>query len=62
MKIRATFDAIKDLLNYGQELSTSEKNLLCTGAKALYLGGGWWSITGYAQDKRDVLSIKKMLT
>jgi len=28
--------------------------LLTTGAKAYYLGGGWWRISGYAPNGEDI--------
>ena len=56
MKMHAPIKAVKLVLDYGHELSLvmNEKNLLFTGAKIAYLGGGWWEITGYAQDKKDI--------
>jgi len=33
--------------------------LMCTGAKARYLGGGWWNLFGYHPNKED---IKRIIT
>ena len=56
VKKRLSFQQAKCLLSKGTTLNTSigVENLLATGAKLYYLGGGWWRITGYAYDGRDV--------
>lgn len=61
--MQAPIKAVKHVLDYGHELSLvmNEKNLLFTGAKIAYLGGGWWEITGYAQDKRDIAAAVMVL-
>ena len=35
--------------------------LLTTGAKAYYLGGGWWRLSGYAADGSDIKRIYQSL-
>ena len=44
-----------------QELQMKGSNMLFTGAKSFYLGGGWWTIAGYAQDGRDVQQVLDFL-
>lgn len=45
MKVRMSFELMNGLLDSCQELETTGKqNLLYTGNKAKYLGGGWWFI------------------
>lgn len=38
---------------------SGDANLLFSGAKARYVGGGWWSITGYSN--HDVVDVVSML-
>lgn len=59
--IRTTFAAINSILEgtvkgFDQELNTNigEANLVFTGAKAYYRGGGWWAISGYSSSGEDV--------
>ena len=54
--IRTTFDNMRRVIPEYSELSTNreDSNLLITGAKGYYLGGGWWRISGYSQNGRDV--------
>jgi len=35
--------------------------LLNSGAKAYYLGGGWWKLSGYTQDGSDVKRVYRTL-
>jgi hypothetical protein len=35
--------------------------LTFTGSKANYHGGGWWSFSGYSQDKSDVTLVLERL-
>lgn len=43
---------------YSQELiKDGSENLLFSGAKGYYLGGGWWRISGYSSnDVSDVIN------
>lgn len=54
--IRTTFDNIcRAIPEYSNlVVSRNDANLLFTGAKAYYLGGGWWRISGYSWDGGDV--------
>jgi hypothetical protein len=54
--IRTTFKNIcKALPEYSNlTVSIGDSNLLITGAKAYYRGGGWWAISGYSWDGKDV--------
>jgi hypothetical protein len=54
--IRTTFDNISKVMPDYSEMVIGkyESNLLITGAKAYYRGGGWWVISGYAADGMDV--------
>lgn len=55
VKVRGSFSWAQRCLWNGTELATTgSENLLATGAKIYYLGGGWWRICGYAYDGRDV--------
>ena len=56
VKKRLSFQQAKSLLWRGTTLNTSigVENLLATGAKLYYIGGGWWRICGYAYDGKDV--------
>ena len=54
-KVRGSFAWAHSCLWAGTKLNTSgAENLLSTGAKLYYLGGGWWRICGYAYDGKDV--------
>ena len=60
--IRATKAEIQSVLwSYDQELQMKGENLLFSGAKAYYRGGGWWRISGYAQDGFDVERVLRAL-
>lgn len=56
LKVQWSFAKARGSLGMGQELSTERgrENLLATGAKLKYQGGGRWMIYGYAYDGRDV--------
>lgn len=60
VKIQASRGAINsvsagsDVLDTTKKLERHTPILLTTGAKAYYLGGGWWRISGYAQSELDV--------
>lgn len=55
VKVRGSFTWAQSCLWDGTKLDTAgAENLLATGAKLYYLGGGWWRICGYAYDGRDV--------
>ena len=55
VKVQWTFDRAKECLAWGCTLRTDgQENLLETGAKLKYIGGGWWYLCGYAHDGRDV--------
>lgn len=52
------FKDVKKLLTKGGTLYTNGlENLLHTGAKAIYLGGGWWRICGYAYNGNDIKNL-----
>ena len=58
VRLQASDWEISGVLSYGQPLEKSGEALLLTsGAKAYYVGGGWWRIIGYAQDGHDVKNI-----
>jgi len=53
---RTSFNAVKACIK-DDELNTStvdgdDKNLLYTGGKAKYIGGGWWKFTSYCMESR----------
>ena len=50
----------KDLIN--APITQGKEMLLKTGAKGYYLGGGWWLVSGYSQDGKDVDNIINELT
>ena len=55
VKVRWSYAQATKSLWRGTTLNTTgAENLLATGAKLYYLGGGWWRICGYAYDGKDV--------
>lgn len=55
VKVQWTFSKAQSCLWDSTTLvTTGAENLLATGAKLYYIGGGWWRICGYAYDGRDV--------
>ena len=61
--IRTTIAKICKVIPTYSEISINknDSNLLITGAKAYYRGGGWWIISGYSQDGMDVTKIIDIL-
>lgn len=67
--VKCTFSAMQSVLDIScrdnkietDDMFTDAPNLLLTGAKAYFSGGGWWRISGYAWDGRDVKPLIKML-
>ena len=54
-KIRVSFTKAQTYLWDGCKLRTDgSENLLATGAKLKYLGGGWWMLWGYHYAGKDV--------
>ncbi len=56
---RTSFNAVKACIK-DNKLNTStvngeDNNLLYTGGKAKYLGGGWWKFTSYCRGSRSRL-------
>jgi len=61
-KLKTTFSRMEQLLDSCRKLDTSgEQNLLKTGAKARYLGGGWWSFIGTDQAVGNARILEKLL-
>lgn len=66
MKIQITDKKAVSILygtkyGYGQDLvKDGGENLLFSGAKSYFLGGGWWRISGYSS--RDVSDVIDMLS
>lgn len=56
IKVQWSFDKARTHLWRGTSLNTTvgAENLLATGAKLKYIGGGWWWLCGYAYDGKDV--------
>jgi len=56
VKVRWSHAQAAKCLWRGTSLNTAvgAENLLATGAKLKYIGGGWWWLCGYAYDGKDV--------
>ena len=49
MNKQLSHEFVTNMLSYGAELDTSGMpNLLWNGAKAYYMGGGWWRFHWYS--------------
>ena len=57
--VRCEKRAVQHVAASNVRITTSHRDeqLLVSGAKAYWLGGGWWHISGYAHDGSDVDSM-----
>ena len=47
--------------DYNEDIVVGKPILLHKGAVAYYRGGGWWRVSGYHWERRDVAYIKQKL-
>lgn len=64
-KMQVRMFAMRQVMHKELQNTPIEKNkefYLFTGAKGYYLGGGWWLVSGYSQDGKDVDDVINRLT